>query len=553
MSSNYSSLKFELITTGEESGSWGTTTNTNLGTAVEQAIAGMATLTSADFTANVCTLTLTNTNALQNARAMCIVINAGAVTAAGTLNVPAIQKSYLIINNASFAVTVKVTGLTGITVPAGKRTIVYNNGTDVGNQIDSLGSGLAVGGAVTASNGTIVNALSYDTNGLIGTTSNHSLGFMTNSVVNMRLDSSGNLGLGVTPSAWSGYGKTLEMGASGNYVGANNTGSYVGAAIYYAGGWKYARNSYALQYVAEGATGQHQWFTAPSGTAGGTITFTQAMTLDANGNLGIGTSSPSTKLVVSKSTGGNVSVFTNTTDADLAINLTSGVALLSPTTGTLAFGTSSTERMRINSSGNLGLGFTPSAWSSSFVALQITSSLSLWGNASNAAHLSQNVYYNAGGSYVYTASNNASQYSQINGSHIWYNAPAGTAGNPITFTQAMTLDASNVLTLNAGALREHQTALAAANFDLTLGNFFSKTLSGNTTFTVSNVPSAGTAASFILDLTNGGSATITWWSGVKWAYGVAPSLTVSGRDVLGFFTYDGGTTWNGLVLGKDMR
>jgi len=140
MSSTFSNLKFELIGTGEQSGAWGSTTNNNIGTAIEQAIVGMATLTSANFTSNVATLTLTNTNTAQNARALCLNIAAGAVSAAGTLNVPAIQKPYIIINNSSFAVTVKVSGLTGVSVPSGKRTVVYNDGTDVGNQIDYLAS-----------------------------------------------------------------------------------------------------------------------------------------------------------------------------------------------------------------------------------------------------------------------------------------------------------------------------------------------------------------------------------------------------------------------------
>jgi hypothetical protein len=140
MASTYSDLKFELIATGEQSGSWGSTTNTNIGTAVQQAIVGMATLTSADFTANVATLTLTNTNAVQNARALCLNIAAGAVSAAGTINVPAIQKPYIVINGSSYAVTVKVTGLTGVSVPSGKRTVIYNNGTDVGDQISYLSS-----------------------------------------------------------------------------------------------------------------------------------------------------------------------------------------------------------------------------------------------------------------------------------------------------------------------------------------------------------------------------------------------------------------------------
>ena len=107
MSSTFSSLKFELIGVGEQSGTWGTTTNTNIGTAIEQAIVGMATLEAADFTANVCTLTLANTNAAQDARALCLKIDAAALSAPGTVNVPAIQKPYLVINAAAHEVTVK--------------------------------------------------------------------------------------------------------------------------------------------------------------------------------------------------------------------------------------------------------------------------------------------------------------------------------------------------------------------------------------------------------------------------------------------------------------
>jgi hypothetical protein len=152
MASTYSDLKFELIATGEQSGSWGSTTNTNIGTAVQQAIVGMATLTSADFSTNIATLTLTNTNAAQNARALCLNIAAGAVSAAGTINVPAIQKPYIVINGSSYAVTVKVSGLTGVSVPSGKRTVIYNNGTDVGNQIDYL-STLTLGTALPVASG----------------------------------------------------------------------------------------------------------------------------------------------------------------------------------------------------------------------------------------------------------------------------------------------------------------------------------------------------------------------------------------------------------------
>ena len=115
MASTYSNLKFELIGTGDQSGTWGTTTNTNLGTAIEQALVGMATISSG-FVANSLTLTLTDTNAAQNARALVLNLTQ-ALSGAGTLNVPAIQKPYMIINATGQTVTVKVTGLTGVAVP----------------------------------------------------------------------------------------------------------------------------------------------------------------------------------------------------------------------------------------------------------------------------------------------------------------------------------------------------------------------------------------------------------------------------------------------------
>lgn len=127
------------------------------------------------------------------------------------------------------------------------------------------------------------------------------------------------------------------------------------------------------------------------------------------------------------------------------------------------------------------------------------------------------------------------------------------AKGDVTLTGTQTLTNKTLTTPLATGLRETRTAMGANAIDLATGNFFSKTISGATTFTVSNVPAAGTAATFILDLTNGGSAAITWFAGVKWAGGTAPTLTASGRDVLGFFTHNGGTVWTGLVMGKDVK
>jgi hypothetical protein len=163
MSSTYSNLKFEIIEVGGSSGLWGGITNTNIGTAIEQSIVGMATLITGDFISNVATLTATNTNAAQNFRAFCLNITA-TLTAAGTVEVPAIQKPYLVLNNSvgGFAVTVKVSGLTGVSIPNGKGCLVYNNGTDVGAAITHLTSltlatalpVLSGGTGVTTSTGT---------------------------------------------------------------------------------------------------------------------------------------------------------------------------------------------------------------------------------------------------------------------------------------------------------------------------------------------------------------------------------------------------------------
>lgn len=122
------------------------------------------------------------------------------------------------------------------------------------------------------------------------------------------------------------------------------------------------------------------------------------------------------------------------------------------------------------------------------------------------------------------------------------------SGN-ISITGTATLGSSVV----SGSVIETKVAMAANDVNLLAGSYFTKTIGSATTLTVSNVPATGNAASFILDLTNGGAGTITWWSGTKWPSGTAPTLTASGRDVLGFFTHDGGTTWSGLVLGKDVK
>lgn len=151
MASTYSTnLKIELIGTGEGSGTWGQTTNTNLGTALEEAIVGrgVATFTSdADLT-----LTLTNSNASQVARAFAIRVESSvSLTATRNLIVPTMYKPY-IVNNVTTggqSIVIKTASGAGVTVPNGSRVFVYVNSTDaieVLNYISalSLGTDLAI-------------------------------------------------------------------------------------------------------------------------------------------------------------------------------------------------------------------------------------------------------------------------------------------------------------------------------------------------------------------------------------------------------------------------
>ena len=150
MASTYSALKIELIGTGEQSGTWGTTTNTNLGTAIEQAIVGKADVT---VSSTSVTLTLTDSNALQDARALYLNLS-GTPGGAATLNVPAIEKNYIVKNGTDEVVTIKVSGQTGVTIPVGKTVLVYNDGTDVVTAVDHIPSLTLATALPVASGGT---------------------------------------------------------------------------------------------------------------------------------------------------------------------------------------------------------------------------------------------------------------------------------------------------------------------------------------------------------------------------------------------------------------
>jgi hypothetical protein len=178
MASTYSSLKIELIGTGDQAGTWGNTTNTNLGTALEEAITGSANVT---FASSNAAIALADTNAAQTARNLRLNL-VGTIANVQTLFVPAIEKQYLITNTLSNSVIISngsnaaPTGTT-FTLPAGRSTIVFNDGTNINDVItfvSSLSNVTINGGTANALTLTNVSITSGNINGVTSNASTFS-------------------------------------------------------------------------------------------------------------------------------------------------------------------------------------------------------------------------------------------------------------------------------------------------------------------------------------------------------------------------------------------
>jgi hypothetical protein len=216
------------------------------------------------------------------------------------------------------------------------------------------------------------------------------IAFAEGGVESMRIDANGTVGIGVTPASFATV-KALQLNTASTLMAFTNEFD-IGQNVYYNAGNKYITTGAATMYAQ--TTGQHQWFNAASGTAGNTASFTQAMTLDASGNLGIGITSPLSRIdarAASATMGNYQTIQAFSTDTSAAIDLGGGISLggfynstqfaqfgsiagrkengtSGNYAGYLSFGTNSQatgvrEVMRLDSSGNLLVGKTSTSFS----------------------------------------------------------------------------------------------------------------------------------------------------------------------------------------------
>lgn len=262
------------------------------------------------------------------------------------------------------------------------------------------------------------------------------------------LDSAGNLGIGTASPA-------AKLDVAGTQ---HSTLAKFGAT-------SPERSLQINQYLTNGLGETGYEISSPGFSGLGELSFavggTRHVRLDGAGNLGIGTSSPVGRLTVQGAAGtsginqGIGLLYSNGTHyGAFGLNNSTGWPQLMARAGAgITFHTNSDlvtsgNVTVLDSAGNLGLGVTPSAWRTNAKAVQLGASSGIEGLTNNGSYVAMYANaYNNGTNYIYQNTASASLYQHSSGSHIWYTAPAGTAGNPISFTQAMTLDSGGKLTV----------------------------------------------------------------------------------------------------------
>jgi len=221
MASTYSpSLKLELIGNGDQSGVWGTTTNKNLGTLLEQAVTGVQSIvmTNADYT-------LTNFNGTSDEARNAVLVVTGTNGAVWKIIAPLVNKTYIVYNNTTGGFAITIGGATGntVTIPNGVTTSVYCDGTNFYTGLSGSTGSFIVNGALTATDITATGNFSAANGVLTAYGSAVVTGSIANSTLTVTAISSGVLAVG---QSITGTGIAANTSITAFGTGTGGVGTY---------------------------------------------------------------------------------------------------------------------------------------------------------------------------------------------------------------------------------------------------------------------------------------------------------------------------------------